>query len=169
MKSEAKTARENTFTSPFALEAAATRLKNVVRRGVYLDFRKLDGDHVAFQMTSRYRIGIVGGSLTRDGQQTLVKYTTKHDWLAALRFGLIHAYPTIPSIVGVPLLLWWSLQALAGNKPFEVLLCFGGIVLLVGWLLSAWRIAFKEQDYIAQIPYVTLRDPIPDIPDISRS
>jgi hypothetical protein len=169
MKPERKAAVEHTFISPFALEAASTRLKNVTKRGVVLNVDKLDSDHIAFQLSAAHGIGVVAGQLSRDGNQTSVIYTVKWSLSGALSFAVIHAHPMIVFIVGVPLGLVFGIYQLVNNHPFEAVVCFGGVTLMIGWLLSAWRAAFKQQDVIAQILYYTLRDPIPDIPDLSRS
>jgi uncharacterized membrane protein YgdD (TMEM256/DUF423 family) len=169
MKPEGKNQKEHTFVSPFSLETASTRLKSVTKRGVTLNVGKLDNDHVAFQLSAPHGIGIVTGHLSRDGNQTSVTYTMRWSLRGALSFAVVHAYPMFVFMAGVPLGLAFGIYQLVNNHTFEAVVCFGGVTLMIGWLLSAWRAAFKQQDVIAQILYYTLRDPIPDIPDLSRS
>jgi hypothetical protein len=165
MKAKDKSQQELTFTSPFSLEAAASRLKNVTKRGIQLDLKKVNEDVMEFQLVSRHRIGIVFGQLRRDDNQTMVSYQITRGWSGSLMFGLGNVYGILFT-VGVPMLLWYGLSGIETNTPIETVFYFGGALVALGWLVSRWRYVLREQHIIAQILYGALRDPIPDVPNI---
>ena len=169
MKHKEQLDSDTVFSSPFTLDVAVARLKNVTRRGVYLRVERLDTERVAFQLSARYGIGIVAGQMSRDGNQTLVTYTAKWRLRGVLSFAVGQAYPIILFTLGIPLAVAFGIQALVYQQMLEAVLLLVGVLMMTGWLVSAWRVAFKQQQAIAQVLFYALRDPIPDIPDLSRS